>query len=33
MIAQINMLDALFLHWVRGKEDGALIIPIEWNGG
>jgi hypothetical protein len=33
IIAQINMLNALFLHWVRGKEDGALIIPIERNGG
>jgi hypothetical protein len=33
VVAQINMLDALFLHWVRGKEDGALIVPIERNGG
>jgi hypothetical protein len=33
MVVQINMFDALFLHWVRGKENGALIIPIEQNGG
>ena len=33
VIAQIDVFDALFLHWVRGKEDGALIIPIERNGG
>jgi hypothetical protein len=33
VIVQINVFDALFLHWVRSEEDGALIIPIERNGG
>jgi hypothetical protein len=33
MVVQINVRDVLFLHWVRDKENGALIVPIKWNGG